>query len=140
MILVNDLYFVILVFKKRYCKLYCSISMCRQLSLVPAFFISLWYVIKPFTCELSKTKLAIKREDFASLRSPINLGGAVINSDYRGNVGVILFKFSQNVFKVCVGDSIAQLILVKFRIVDVLEVDELSNTERGPNGFGSTEK
>jgi deoxyuridine 5'-triphosphate nucleotidohydrolase len=53
-------------------------------------------------------------------------------------VGVILFNFSDEPFQVNRGDRIAQLILERIAHAEVVEVDELSDTERGAGGFGST--
>jgi dUTP pyrophosphatase len=68
----------------------------------------------------------------------IDVGAGVIDADYRGPVGVVLFNFGSNDFKVERGDRIAQLILEKISMADLLEVDELSVTDRGEGGFGST--
>lgn len=68
----------------------------------------------------------------------IDVGAGVIDYDYRGNVGVILFNHSDAAFEVKRGDRIAQLILEKISMVAAVEVDELSSTERGSGGFGST--
>jgi dUTP pyrophosphatase len=71
----------------------------------------------------------------------IDVGAGVIDQDYTGNIGVILFNHSDNAFEVKRGDKIAQLILE--RIVDdatVKEVSELPSTVRGVSGFGSTGK
>jgi len=76
-----------------------------------------------------------------ALKNHINVGGGVIDPNYSGNVGVILYNHSETEFKVSVGDRIAQLILEKI-VVDapVQEVDEFptAETERGSAGFGST--
>ena len=69
----------------------------------------------------------------------IDVGAGVIDADYRGNVGVILFNLSDEPFVVKAGDRVAQLILE--RIVEpegVVEVAELDETVRGGGGFGST--
>lgn len=61
------------------------------------------------------------------------------DEDYRGNVGVILFNHSDVPFAVKRGDRIAQLVLERIAIADVVEVDgELGETDRGAGGFGST--
>lgn len=71
----------------------------------------------------------------------IDVGAGVIDEDYRGNVGVILFNFSQDDdFKVSKGDRIAQLVCEKICYPDILEVNELDDTDRGGSGFGSTGK
>lgn len=72
-------------------------------------------------------------------KNSIDVGAGVIDEDYRGNVGVILFNHSDSDFTVKVGDRVAQLILEKIAIADVEETEgELPTTVRGEGGFGST--
>ncbi|KAJ6389855.1 hypothetical protein OIU77_024153 [Salix suchowensis] len=68
----------------------------------------------------------------------IDVGGDVIDADYRGPVGVILFNHSDLDFEVKVGDRIAQLILQKIMTPNAMEVEDLDATVRGAGGFGST--
>ncbi|CAN6463324.1 unnamed protein product [Victoria cruziana] len=68
----------------------------------------------------------------------IDVGAGVIDADYRGPVGVILFNHSDSDFQVNTGDRIAQLILEKIVTPDVCEVEDLDSTARGVGGFGST--
>jgi len=68
----------------------------------------------------------------------IDVGAGVIDYDYRGPVGVVLFNFSDVDFNVRVGERIAQLILEKIECPEVVEVDNLNSTIRGSGGFGST--
>lgn len=68
----------------------------------------------------------------------IDVGAGVVDYDYRGNVGVILFNFSDVDFEVKVGDRIAQLILERIVTPEVVEVESLDETERGEGGYGST--
>lgn len=68
----------------------------------------------------------------------IDTGAGVIDADYRGNVGVILFNHSSDDFIVKRKDRVAQLILEKIEYPEVQEVDEIEDTERGVGGFGST--
>ncbi|VFQ58899.1 unnamed protein product [Cuscuta campestris] len=68
----------------------------------------------------------------------IDVGAGVIDADYRGPVGVILFNHSEVDFEVKVGDRIAQLIIEKIAVPEVEEVDDLDSTVRGSGGFGST--
>lgn len=68
----------------------------------------------------------------------IDVGAGVVDADYRGAVGVVLFNFGQEDFVIEKGDRIAQLILEKISMADAVEVEELTNTERGEGGFGST--
>ncbi|XP_042519438.1 deoxyuridine 5'-triphosphate nucleotidohydrolase [Macadamia integrifolia] len=68
----------------------------------------------------------------------IDVGAGVIDADYRGPVGVILFNHSDVDFEVKPGDRIAQLIIEKIMTPAVLEVEDLDSTVRGDGGFGST--
>jgi len=68
----------------------------------------------------------------------IDVGAGVIDQDYRGNVGVVLFNFNQEEFKVKKGDRVAQLILERIFLPSIEEVQRLDETERGEGGFGST--
>ncbi|KAK1407497.1 hypothetical protein QVD17_39113 [Tagetes erecta] len=68
----------------------------------------------------------------------IDVGAGVVDADYRGPVGVILFNHSDVDFEVKVGDRIAQLIVEKIVTPEVVEVDDLDATVRGAGGFGST--
>lgn len=63
-----------------------------------------------------------------------------IDADYRGEVGVILVNISQDTFEVNTGDRIAQLIFAKVKQAKWIVAEELSETERGEGGFGSTGK
>jgi dUTP pyrophosphatase len=71
-------------------------------------------------------------------KNHIDVGAGVIDADYRGNVGVVLFNHSENDLKVEVGDRVAQLILERIEFAEVEEVQELDDTQRGTGGFGST--
>lgn len=53
-------------------------------------------------------------------------------------LGVVLFNHSEQDFEIKRGDRIAQLILERICMADLIEVDDLSSTERGAGGFGST--
>lgn len=68
----------------------------------------------------------------------IDVGAGVIDRDYRGNVGVILFNFGKDVFRVKKGDRIAQLICEKISYPRLEECTTLTETVRGEGGFGST--
>eukprot|EP00542_Grammatophora_oceanica_P014775 CAMPEP_0194028902 /NCGR_PEP_ID=MMETSP0009_2-20130614/2776_1 /TAXON_ID=210454 /ORGANISM="Grammatophora oceanica, Strain CCMP 410" /LENGTH=183 /DNA_ID=CAMNT_0038668433 /DNA_START=191 /DNA_END=742 /DNA_ORIENTATION=+ len=68
----------------------------------------------------------------------IDVGAGVVDADYRGPVGVILFNFGDEDFEIKVGDRIAQLILEQYCMVPAVQVEELEDTVRGAGGFGST--
>ena len=61
-----------------------------------------------------------------------------IDSDYRGEICVILINHGQISFKIIRGMRIAQIIFKETPEVNLVEVDELDNTKRGSGGFGST--
>jgi len=63
-----------------------------------------------------------------------------IDADYRGEVGVILINHSKDSFTVSRGDRIAQMIIAPFVQADFEAVSELSETDRGTGGFGSSGK
>lgn len=73
-----------------------------------------------------------------AVKSFIDTGAGVIDEDYRGPLGVVLFNHSDTAFTVKRGDRIAQLILERILTPEVKEVDELDTTVRGAGGFGST--
>lgn len=61
-----------------------------------------------------------------------------IDADYRGEIGVILANLSKESFTVEPGDRIAQLVIAKHDRAEWIEVEALSNSDRGAGGFGST--
>ena len=61
-----------------------------------------------------------------------------IDSDYRGEIGVILVNLSNKKFTVNSGDRIAQLVLKKYEKINWKIIKELPKTNRGFGGFGST--
>jgi len=71
--------------------------------------------------------------------SVLNTPGT-IDSDYRGEIKIILFNHGNQEFIVKKNDRVAQMILVPVLKVDFEEVDNLPDTLRGSGGFGSTGK
>ncbi|WP_029417575.1 dUTP diphosphatase [Brevundimonas bacteroides] len=61
-----------------------------------------------------------------------------IDSDYRGEVGVILVNLGQEPFVIRRGERIAQMVIAPVAKVSVFVVETLDETERGAGGFGST--
>jgi dUTP pyrophosphatase len=80
----------------------------------------------------SRSGLALKNKIFV-LNSP-----GTIDSNYRNSIGVILCNMGDEEFVVKNGDRIAQLVLQRVPEVEWEEVDNLDNTERGLNGYGSS--
>ena len=84
-----------------------------------------------YECQVrSRSGLAVKNGIFA-LNAP-----GTIDSDYRGEVKIILANFSKEAFVINRGDRIAQLIVARYTRVYWSEVDEIKDTERGSGGFG----
>jgi dUTP pyrophosphatase len=65
-------------------------------------------------------------------------GPGLIDPNYRGEVNVVLINHGDGEFSAAAGDRIAQLLLVPFSSPPVEVVEELSETERGTGGFGSS--
>ena len=68
----------------------------------------------------------------------LDVGAGVIDSDYRGEVRVVIFNLSQEDYVVTPGERIAQMIIEKVVPTQIAEVDDLEETVRGEGGFGST--
>lgn len=75
-----------------------------------------------------------------ALRHGVTVANApgTVDSDYRGEVGVVLVNLGSEPFPIRRGDRIAQLVVCPVARVDWREAEELSPTERGGGGFGST--
>ena len=71
-------------------------------------------------------------------KNHIDVGGGVIDPDYRGNIGVILFNHADTAFVVGAGQRVAQLIIERIATPAICEVTTLPATVRGSGGFGST--
>ena len=65
-------------------------------------------------------------------------GIGTIDSDYRGEIKVILINLNNEDFKINKGDRIAQVVFQKVERADLVEVEEINETERGGGGFGHT--
>lgn len=82
-----------------------------------------------------RSGLALKNS-ITVLNSP-----GTIDSDYRGEIKVILINHGSNPFSIEAGDRVAQAVINRYETVkEFLEVNELSATERASKGFGSTGK
>lgn len=80
----------------------------------------------------ARSGLALKK----GLSLPNGIG--TIDSDYRGELQVILVNLSKNDIQICDGDRIAQMVVMKIEKPEIVEVEELSETERNKGGFGHT--
>eukprot|EP00529_Nitzschia_sp_RCC80_P035723 CAMPEP_0113493096 /NCGR_PEP_ID=MMETSP0014_2-20120614/28416_1 /TAXON_ID=2857 /ORGANISM="Nitzschia sp." /LENGTH=186 /DNA_ID=CAMNT_0000386949 /DNA_START=1194 /DNA_END=1754 /DNA_ORIENTATION=- /assembly_acc=CAM_ASM_000159 len=75
-----------------------------------------------------------------TVKKGVHVGAGVIDADYRGPVGVVLFNLGTEPLVIEQGDRIAQLILEKIVMAPVVDIgeEELEETVRGAGGFGST--
>lgn len=79
-------------------------------------------------------------KDRSSIASKYNVyvHAGVIDPSYRGEIKVLMHNTGTDPFHVSMGTKIAQMVLVASPLVEILEVEELSDTERGDKGFGSS--
>lgn len=104
--------------------------------------------IEPGKRKLVSTGLAIELpQGFVSLiwdksgiasKFGIKTMAGVIEHTYRGEYKILLYNTSEEIFKIEKGQKIAQLLVQPIATAEVIEVDELSDTQRGEGGFGST--
>lgn len=81
---------------------------------------------------------AIKSKSGLNVKHGVTGEGGVIDAGYTGSIVVKLYNHSGFDYKVNKGDKISQLIIQPIITPDIEIVDELDETERGNNGFGST--
>jgi deoxyuridine 5'-triphosphate nucleotidohydrolase len=106
------------------------------------------YVIEPRDRCLVKTDVAvgipadcyarIAARSGLAIKQGILVGGGVVDKDYVGGIGAVLFNHTDIPFVIRRGDRVAQLILEKIHYADISIVDSLESTERGDKGYGST--
>ena len=106
--------------------------------------------IKPKETKLVKTGIAvaipvgyeiqIRPRSGLSLKTPLRVANApgTIDADYRGEVCVIMWNSGNEAIEIEAGDKIAQMVISEVPMIKWKEVTELSSTERGAGGFGST--
>lgn len=85
-------------------------------------------------------EVQIRARSGLALKHGIALANGIgtIDSDYRGEIGVILVNLSNEKYIINKGDRIAQMILVKYEKIEFEEVECLDDTDRGEGGFGHT--
>ena len=80
----------------------------------------------------------IKDRSGLAVRNGIHTRAGVIDAQYRGEVNVLMVNGFDEPFVVRPGDKIAQMMIVPVPGVQIIEVDDLDDTQRGEAGFGST--
>jgi|SRR3989344_1838313 len=91
-------------------------------------------------------KIEIPNGYFGSIRDRSGLAAknalhclaGVVDSGYRGEIGIVMINLGKDEFKINRGDRIAQMLIQKVERVEIEEVEELSESFRGESGFGST--
>jgi dUTP pyrophosphatase len=108
--------------------------------------------IEPMTTELIPTNLIfeiphgyegqIRPRSGLALKHNIGIinSPGTIDSDYRGEVKILLTNFGKEPFIVKFGERIAQMVICKIEQAEIQVVEDLSDTERGSGGFGHTGK
>ena len=108
------------------------------------------YVIFPNNRKLVLTGLAFELPDYCQIevrpRSGLALKHGVtvlnspgtIDSNYRGELGIILINHGEQKFEIKSGDRIAQIVFTPFYTAKLVESELLEDSDRGSNGFGST--
>ncbi len=109
-------------------------------------------IIKPGTVELIPTNLIVEIPEGFEIQVRPRSGLAAkhtigllnspgtIDSDYRGEIKIIMMNFGKEDFVIKRGDRIAQLILSKIYQADLNQAENLNSSSRGKGGFGSTGK
>lgn len=75
-----------------------------------------------------------------TIKKGLHVALGTIDSDYIGEIGVMAFNQSDEVISFAKGDRVAQMVILPYPKIEFVEVDELSDTERGTGGYGSTGK
>ncbi len=109
-------------------------------------------ILKPFEAKLIPTNLILEipegyegqirprsglalKNNITVLNSP-----GTVDSDYRGEVKILLINFGKDDFEISFGERIAQLVIAKCEKARLVESDLISETDRGEGGYGSTGK
>ena len=107
------------------------------------------YIIMPGTSEIIKTNIALEipegyegivrgRSGLASQGILCHIG--TIDCNYRGNIGVILFNATRDSFNIYKGNRIGQFSIHPVTHINLIQSKELSKTNRGELGYGSSGK
>jgi dUTP pyrophosphatase len=86
----------------------------------------------------NNTYLRIAPRSGLAAKHGIDVLAGVVDSDYRGEIKVILINLGKDTFEINPGDRIAQAILEQCVLADVETVEDLTDSDRGAAGFGST--
>lgn len=91
-----------------------------------------------FAWEIPQGFVGLIKDRSSMARKQLITHGGVIDSDYRGDVGIIIVNDSYRTHEVKKGDRIAQMLIMRVLCEHPVLVETLSDTERGEGGYGST--
>lgn len=85
-------------------------------------------------------EIQIRARSGLALKHGLSLSNGIgtIDSDYRGELGVIIINLSKEGYTVKSGDKIAQMVLSKYEKIQLEQVDVLDESKRGSGGYGHT--
>ena len=75
-----------------------------------------------------------------TIKKGLHVALGLVDEDYRGEIGVMAFNQSGDAISFAKGDRVAQMVILPYPKVEFNEVEELSETDRGAGGYGSTGK
>lgn len=112
------------------------------------FYSSKDYVIGPGKREIISTGISMEiplgyvalvwDKSGLAAKKGITIFGGVIDSHYRGEYKIIVYNSGDEDFEIHQGDRVAQVLIQKIELAEITIVEELSETPRGGDGFGST--
>jgi dUTP pyrophosphatase len=73
-----------------------------------------------------------------TIKKGLHVALGLVDEDYRSTIGVMAFNQSSDAISFAKGDRVAQMVILPYPKVEFVEVDELSNSDRGDGGYGST--
>lgn len=73
-----------------------------------------------------------------AVKHGLQVGAGVVDPDYTGELKVVLFNHDTEPFVIKPGYRVAQLVLERYEVAEVVQVEDVESTERGADGFGST--
>ena len=96
------------------------------------------YFYHGFALEFPEGYAAIIKDKSSISKVGLHTMGGVFDAGFRGEYNTLLVNLSDEPYTVEVGDKVAQLVIFSVVSADLEEVNELSDSARGANGFGST--
>ncbi len=109
----------------------------ENITIKPGEHYILWH---GFALEFSMGYAAIVKDKSSISKAGLHTMGGVYDAGYRGEYNTHLVNLSNEPYTIEVGDKVSQIVMVPVAIAEIEETDNLSESERGTGGFGSTGK